>query len=145
MPPKRPTPTTFDGWLGSVIEGLIAPHGGRPRLVSLLGVSDKTVQRKIAGATPFTVSELELIANVVDVPARKIAETALSQFGGTVDKGIEKLMSEATGIPDELATKRVQKATRGMTADEIDNEYEQGNAVAQLPAGDEDDDEPAAP
>ena len=25
MPAKRPTPTTFDGWLGSVIEGLIGP------------------------------------------------------------------------------------------------------------------------
>ena len=29
MPAKRPTPTTFDGWLGSVIEGLIGPLGGR--------------------------------------------------------------------------------------------------------------------
>lgn len=94
-------------------------------LESLWGVSDRTVQRKMVGASPITVSELERVAKTVNVAARTIAESALSQYGeGSIDDGVNRLMSEARGISDDLEKKRLQKELAARTPAEIDEHRE---------------------
>lgn len=139
MPPKRAAPTTFDGWLGSVIEGHIGSYGGRPALEKLLHVSDKTVQRKIAGTSAVTVSELELIAEMVRTPAQVIATTALTKYGdGDIRAGLLRLKSEVAGSTDDLAKKRAEKEP---SAEDADEQHRRGKAAA-LDDDREPDDEP---
>jgi hypothetical protein len=98
MPKARPAPDTFDAWLGDTIDGLIDAFGGRSEVAALLDVSQKTVQRKLAGKPPFTISELERIADLVRVPAQAIVTTALSRYGdGDPEIGKARMLAESKG------------------------------------------------
>jgi hypothetical protein len=96
MPKVRLTPTTFDGWLGETIDGLIPAVGGRPAVAALLDVSERTVQRMSAGKVPITISQLERIAELVRVPAETIVTTALTRYGdGDPEAGRVRMLAES--------------------------------------------------
>lgn len=91
--PKKPT--TFDAHLGSVINGLAKPHGGRPRLAELLVTSKKTIDRRMAGDIPLLVKELEVIAAHVNASAESMVDQALKNYGdGDRAVGLAKLQAE---------------------------------------------------
>lgn len=95
--PKKPS--TFDEHLGSVVAGLAKPHGGRPFLISLLDWSKGTVDRRVSGAAPFLVRELEIVASALNTTPSAIAEQALRNYAnGTERQGLEKLI-EVEGAP----------------------------------------------
>lgn len=93
MPPIK-KPTTFDAHLGLVIHGLAQPHGGRKRIAEEIGVSKKTVDRKITG-DGFTVRELQLIAKLLLTSPEELVERALVNYGdGDRELGFTRLYNE---------------------------------------------------
>lgn len=91
--PKKAT--TFDAHLGKVVNGLAGAHGGREWLAALLDISKKTVDRRVIGATGFTVKELEVIADAVNMPAADIVDVALKNYGdGDRAAGLARLRAE---------------------------------------------------
>lgn len=112
MPKARPTPQTFDGWLGDTINGLITAAGGRPAVAELLDVSDKTVQRLITGESTLTISQLERIADLVRVPAQTIVTTALTRYGdGDMELGRARLLAERGRNSPPAATNSATSAS----------------------------------
>lgn len=100
--PKKPE--TFDAHLGAVINGLARPHGGREWLMDLLGVSKKTIDRRMTGENSLLVKELQLVADAVNSTPEDLVEQALRNYGdGDRDAGLAKLHAEARAISDAAA------------------------------------------
>ena len=89
MPPRKKTPTTFDGWLGKIIDDESETHGGRPAIASWIDVSEQSVNRRARGEVAYLAREVEIIASHIGVPTAELVERALRRYGGT-----EKLIAE---------------------------------------------------
>ncbi|WP_298745338.1 helix-turn-helix transcriptional regulator [uncultured Microbacterium sp.] len=94
MPKKRKAPVTFDEWVGAIVENHMNTRGYRQEdLAEKSGMSLSLLGRSIRGTRPFTVTEFETVAGVLDVPAARILEDALAGFGG-----MRKLLAEQTAM-----------------------------------------------
>lgn len=97
----RPTKiiSDFDVCLGRVVKSkrVKASHT-RASLSLATGIPEANLKRREEGKNEITVSELERIADVVDVPALEIVEEALKDYGG-----LPKLIDEFTKTSDAAA------------------------------------------
>ena len=125
--PKKPV--TFDEHLGSLVGNLARGHGGREMLTGLLPWSRGTVNRRLIGETPFTVTEIEVVAKALNTTSLKLTEQALANYaGGTAEEGLEKLVAEYA--KDETAPMSApvisldarRKTPATMTDDELEAE-----------------------
>ena len=89
MPLRKKNPTTFDGWLGKIIDDESETHGGRPAIASWIGVSEQSVNRRARGEVAYLAREVEIIALRLGVPMAEIVGRALTRYGG-----MEKLLAE---------------------------------------------------
>lgn len=141
--PIQKKPATFDQHLGAVIGGLAKPHGGRPFLVDLMGWSKGTVDRRLAGDTPFLVKEIEVVSRALHTTSAAIAEQALKNYGGGSEaEGMRRLLAEAGGVSAPLASIDDQrnKKIETMTDDELEGERSAANTDPEIGY-----DEPDAP
>lgn len=108
MPPRKKTLTTFDEWLGKIIDDESETHGGRPAIASWIDVSEQSVNRRARGEVAYLAREVEIIASHIGVPTAELVERALRRYGGT-----EKLIAEygPQGTVSDVAS----------TVDAIDN------------------------
>lgn len=83
MPPrKKKKPSTFDEYMGRVIESKrVKAELTVEELAAASGVGYSTLRRRLDGAG-FTVLELERVAHAVNTPAHLLVEEALADFGG---------------------------------------------------------------
>lgn len=113
MPPRKKTPTTFDGWLGKIIDDESETHGGRPAIASWIDVSEQSVNRRARGEVAYLAREVEIIASHIGVPTAELVERALRRYGGPekliAEYGPQAGMSDAPDTVDELAKKREEK------------------------------------
>lgn len=92
--PAPKEPTTFDGHLGSLIADSARRKGGRQFIADLIGVSVKTVNRRALGDGSYTVKELQIIADALNMKPIELVERALRDYGGgTVEEGVSKLIA----------------------------------------------------
>lgn len=98
MPPrKKKKPTTFDEFLGRVIESKrVKAEMTVEELAEASGVGYSTLRRRLDGAG-FTVLEFERVAHAVNSPARLLVEEALADFGG-----MDKLLNDHS-VSDDAA------------------------------------------
>lgn len=100
-------------------------------LTDLLPWSRGTVNRRLIGETPFTVTEIVVVAKALNTTSLKLTEQALANYaGGTAEEGLEKLVAEFT--KDETApmsapvasldAHRKRKTPAMMTDDELEAE-----------------------
>ena len=89
MARKKNTPTTFDAWLGKVIDDEASTHGGRAAVARWIGVSEQSVNRRSRGEVPYLAREVEIVAEMTGVPTAELVGTALRRYGG-----IGRLLSE---------------------------------------------------
>lgn len=92
MPPrkKKKTLSTFDEFMGRVVESKrVKAELTVEELAAAADIGYTTLRRRLDGAA-FTVLELERVALAVGVPAHRLVEEALGDFGG-----MERLLSEA--------------------------------------------------
>lgn len=138
---------TFAGHLGTAIKAARTNASmSQEDVAEATGIPITNLGRSERGGRDTTVHELSSIAAAVSTTPAEIATNALKGFGGgTEAAGLARLVSEAAGTTDELAKKRAQRQAADMTSDEIDEQHKRGKTAAQQPAGDEGDDEPAAP
>lgn len=142
--PKINEPQTFDQHLGAVIGGLARPHGGRPFLVSLLGWSKGTVDRRMAGTAPFLMKEIEIVARALHTTPAAIGEQALRNYGGgSEEEGMKKLIAEesepVSPAPVSLDERR-SKSIADMTDEELEGLRSVANTDPEIGY-----DEPEAP
>lgn len=106
----------FDAALGRVVASKRIRAGlSQADLAERSGLPLTNLSRVENGNRSLTVAELETIADVVRAAAGVMAEEAVDLYGG-----VDKLMSEARGKNDDLATKRAQKAATQLTPEEIE-------------------------
>lgn len=89
MARKKNTPTTFDAWLGKVIDDEASTHGGRAAIAGWIGVSEQSVNRRSRGEVPYLAREVEIVAQKVGVPTAELVNLALRRYGG-----MDRLLSE---------------------------------------------------
>lgn len=89
MPPRKTTPTTFDGWLGKIIDDETSTHGGRPAVAAWIGVSEQSVNRRARGEVPYLAREVEIIGERAGFEVGEVVERALKKYGG-----MPKLLAE---------------------------------------------------
>ena len=104
MSPRKKTPTTFDGWLGKIIDDESAPHGGRPAIASWIGASDQSVNRRARGEVAYLAREVEIIALRLGVPMAEIVDRALTRYGGMGKLLAEYAVSEPTPTVEDNVT-----------------------------------------
>lgn len=121
--PKKPT--TFDAHLGTLIANLADDKGGRPFVASVLGVSLKTIDRRVLGDGSYTVKEVNLIADALHMTYDEIVNLALRKYAdGSREDGIRKLIA-AEGVhlvsepPVSLDQHRKKKPSE-MTDEELE-------------------------
>lgn len=115
MVPKKIKPVTFAQHLGAAINAVMTVQGRtQEEMVEATGITAQTFGRRIRGEAPLLVSELVKIGEVLGVRPSEILDRAIANYGG-----IERLMSEATDTPDEIATKRKQNEAQSMTTEQI--------------------------
>lgn len=103
--PAPKQPTTFDAHLGTVINSRAFIHGGRQAIADLLGLSTKTVDRKIRGEREFTVRELSLISDLLRTQPEDLVEEALKNYGdGDRQAGFTRLYNEGKDEETETST-----------------------------------------
>lgn len=118
--PAPKAPTTFDGYLGAFIADAARRKGGRAFIAELIGVSVKTVNRRALGDGSYTVKELQIIADALNMTSTEIVERALRDYAnGSVEEGIEKLIQqeghEVMSEPPVSLDHQRQKKTAGAT------------------------------
>lgn len=86
---KQKTPTTFDGWLGKIIDDEAKPHGGRLAVAEWIDASPQSVNRRARGEVSYTAREVQVVAHHIGVPVAELVERALARYGG-----IDKLLAE---------------------------------------------------
>lgn len=122
--PIRKLPVTFDQHLGSVIDGLAKPRGGRQWLATLTDWSEGTVERRVTGRTEFTVKELEIVAAALGSSPATIVSHALRNYANSTEQdGITKLLREEGPVsetPISLTARRNRKKPSDMTEEELD-------------------------
>ncbi len=91
MPPRKTTPTTFDGWLGKLIDDETSTLGGRPVVAGWIGVSEQSVNRRARGEVPYLAREVQIIAARAGFEVSDLVTRALTKYGGP--NGIEKLIA----------------------------------------------------
>lgn len=107
----------FDAALGRIVASKRIRAGlSQSELATRTGMPLSNLGRVEKGTRSLTVAELETIAEIVKVPAGEMAEEAVDLYGG-----VDKLMSEAQGTNDELATKRAQKEAAQLTPEELES------------------------
>lgn len=133
--PKRVLPTTFDQHLGAVIDGMSKPFGGRAWLVTLMDWSGGTVERRVTGRTEFTVKELTVVAEKMNVTRSTIVEQALRNYsGGSVEDGVAKLIAEVRPEVSEAIVSLDERRSKSI-ADMSDEELEGLRSVANKDKG----------
>ena len=128
MPPRK-NPTSFDGWLGRIIDNETETHGGRPQVAAWLGISEQSVNRRARGESPYLAREVEVIAAKLNVPAHEIVGTAIKKYGG-----ISKLLAEFGSIDlraGDMAPEPGVSDDAG-TVDPIDNVTYLGHVTPEL-------------
>lgn len=89
----------FDVCLGKVVKSKrVKANHTRASLSSAAGIPEANLKRREEGKNEITVSELERIAEVVNVTALEMVEEALKDYGG-----LQKLMDEFTATSDAAA------------------------------------------
>lgn len=122
--PAPKEPTTFDGYLGSLIADSARRKGGRQFIADLIGVSVKTVNRRALGDGSYTVKELQIIADALNTTSTELVERALRDYSnGSVQDGVSKLIAEEgpaamSEPPISLAEQRSKKKTPAEMTDE---------------------------
>ena len=100
MPPRKKNPTTFDGWLGRIIDNETDTEGGRAMVARWIGVSEQSVNRRARGEVPYLAREVEIIAAHIPPSAAELVERALRSYGG-----MAKLLAEyETVVSDDTDT-----------------------------------------
>lgn len=135
--PKKPV--TFDAHLGSLIASLADDKGGRAFVASVLGVSLKTVDRRVLGDGSYTVKEVTLIAYAMNMTYDEIVDLALRRYSnGSREDGIRKLI-DAEGVhlvseaPVNISDQRQKKKTPAdMTYDERMRERNAANTDPEI-------------
>ena len=134
--PKKPV--TFDAHLGSLIANLADDRGGRAFIASLLGVSPKTIDRRVLGNGSYTVKEVALVADALKMTYDEIVNLALRKYAdGSVEDGVRKLISEeglhlVSDAPASLDAHRKKKTPAEMTEDEMESERSAANTDPEI-------------
>lgn len=82
--------SNFDVCLGRVVKSKrVKASITRARMAELTGIPEANLKRREDGRNEITASELYRIADAVDVPAHRLIEEALEDYGG-----MEKLLKE---------------------------------------------------
>lgn len=81
------------------------------------GYTPTTLQRMLSGVSEISAEDVVRIAAFLGMPADKLFNEATELVGGA-----EKLLSDAAGTNDELATRRAQKAAEGMSVAELEGQ-----------------------
>ena len=127
----------FDVRLGTVVKSKrIKCDLSQAEAAAAAGIPLSNYQRREAGTNEITVSELNRIAAVVGVPAHKLAQEALDDFGG-----MEKLIGEHVGmseVPVSLDDHRKRRTPAEMTEEE---HLELSNAAGTDPEHEQDEPE----
>lgn len=103
----KKTPHPFDKHLGNAIRGARARRDlTRETLSARSGIALSNLKRREDGVNETTVSELERIAAVLQIPAREIVDMALADYDadgsarhGTAQDGLRKLLASVSGAP----------------------------------------------
>lgn len=137
-PPKKLS--DFDKRLGTVVRSKrVKADLTRAQLAELTGIPEANLKRRETGANEITVSEIKRIAEALGVPAHKLVDEALEDFGG-----MDKLIAEHVGMseaPVSLeAHREKKKSVADMTVDEIESMQKAATSDDDL-----DKDEPDAP
>lgn len=122
--PKKPT--SFDGHLGSIIADSARRKGGRPFIAQLIGVSAKTVDRRALGDGSYSVKELHLIADALNMSATELVERALRDYSnGTPEDGVQKLIrAEGANLVSDRPASLSERRSAKTPADMSDTERE---------------------
>lgn len=93
--PKKISP--FDVALGAVVRSKRTKKGlSQQTVAEMAGIPMSNYRRREEGSNEITVSELHRIAPAVGVPAVKLVEEALDDYGG-----LEKLIAEHAPVSDD--------------------------------------------
>ncbi|WAC69279.1 helix-turn-helix domain-containing protein [Microbacterium sp. SL75] len=104
---QKKTPHPFDAYLGTAIRASRTRRGmTRETLARRTGIALSNLKRREDGVNETSVSELERIAAVLQVPTTEIVGMALVDYsgGGGAQDGLQMLlesMSEASPIVDD--------------------------------------------
>lgn len=104
---QKKTPHPFDAYLGTAIRASRTRRGmTRETLARRTGIALSNLKRREDGVNETSVSELERIAAVLQVPTTEIVSMALVDYsgGGGAQDGLQMLlesMSEASPIVDD--------------------------------------------
>jgi len=92
------------------------------------GMSTVTLQKKLAGTSPITATDLVLIAGAIpNTDAGAILETAISQLGG-----YSALLSEASSTKDSQERKKKQAEAQAMTTEQIEEETKRADKEHEI-------------
>lgn len=104
--------------------------------MGLLDWSKGTVDRRVSGAAPFLVRELEIVATALNTTPSDIADQALRNYaGGTEQEGLEKLIASEAPVseaPASLADHRSKKMPSEMTDDELEGVRSAANTDPEI-------------
>lgn len=106
MPREKKSPHPFDQFLGSAIRATRARRRvTRESLAERAAIPLSNLRRREDGLNETTVSELERIAAVLEVPAREIVDMALADYDGAGDAqaGLRKLVVSVSEAPRTVA------------------------------------------
>jgi len=114
---KKSAITPLSLKVGDLLTGAYsASRMSQANIAAATGMSTVTLQKKLAGTSPITTTDLVLIAGAIpDTDAGAILETAISQLGG-----YSALLSAACSIKSESEQKKKQAEARLMATEQIE-------------------------
>jgi transcriptional regulator with XRE-family HTH domain len=121
VPKIKKNPDTFEGHLGAAVRtARISASLSQEEVADATVIPLTNLGRIERGARHTTIRELSAIAAVTSTTPAAIASAALEKFGGgSVDGGLERLMSEVRGTTNDIEEQQKKRAA-AMTPEQLE-------------------------